>query len=110
MRCTRESEPLRVSRHRSLIASLRCDEDAEPVWRGFGIDGARWLARGFRSGARPSSVPRMIDDETGEPVCDECKGARTVTPAISEGKAITLGWLVDGKANVHVCPECKPAS
>jgi hypothetical protein len=50
----------------------------------------------------------MIDDETGEPVCDECKGARTVTPAISEGKAVELGWYVDGKANVHICPQCKP--
>jgi hypothetical protein len=50
----------------------------------------------------------MIDDETGEPVCDQCRGARTVTPAISEGKAHELGWLVDGKANVHICPECKP--
>jgi hypothetical protein len=50
----------------------------------------------------------MIDDETGEPVCDQCRGARTVTPAISEGKAHELGWLVDRKANVHICPECKP--
>jgi hypothetical protein len=52
----------------------------------------------------------MIDDETGEPVCDQCEGVRTVTPAISEGQARTLGWLVDGKANVHICPQCKPAT
>jgi hypothetical protein len=51
----------------------------------------------------------MINDETGEPVCDTCKGARTVTHALSEGKARELGWLVDGKANVHICPQCKPS-
>ncbi len=69
---------------------------------------AWWLAHSFRSRTQPSSVPRMINDETGEPVCNQCKGARTVTPAISEGQARTLGWLVDGKANVHICPQCKP--
>ena len=52
----------------------------------------------------------MINDETGEPVCDQCKGARTVTPAINEGQARTLGWFVDGKANAHICPQCKPGS
>jgi hypothetical protein len=52
----------------------------------------------------------MIDDETGEPVCDQCKGERTVTTALSEGRARTLGWFVDGKANVHICPECKSDS
>lgn len=48
----------------------------------------------------------MIDDETGEPVCDRCKGERTERPAISEGQARMFGWLVDGKANRHVCPQC----
>ena len=52
----------------------------------------------------------MIDDETGEPVCDRCKGERTLIPAINEGAARTLGWEVDGKANVHICPECKSES
>jgi hypothetical protein len=52
----------------------------------------------------------MINDETGEPVCDDCKGARTLTPAISEGQARTLGWRVDGKANVHICPQCVTGS
>lgn len=59
---------------------------------------------------QPSNVPRMINDETGEPVCDQCKGARTETPAINEGQARTLGWIVDGKANAHICPQCKPAA
>jgi hypothetical protein len=52
----------------------------------------------------------MIDDETGQPVCDQCKGERTVTTALSEGRARDLGWVVDGKANAHICPECKPDS
>jgi hypothetical protein len=70
----------------------------------------RVAGRSFRSGTQPSSVPQMINDETGEPVCDACKGERTLTPAISEGKARELGWLVDGKANAHICPQCKPDS